>query len=73
MKQPNPNPKNALPIKDYPAKALAKKKANRTDAAGRSGFGATKKESNRMFERNSNVSEYMYDESTRKKMKRQGK
>jgi hypothetical protein len=146
MKQPNPNPQNALPIK-----ALAKKKAaKRTDAAGRSGMGessssyitgprgdnrarssaaaaynkaeaaakptsrrgetgqaaydktykgaqdyaskrkqemfkrgqdiknqkfspAKELESNRMVERSSNVSEYMYDESTRKKMKRQGK
>jgi hypothetical protein len=53
-----------------------KANANRTDAAGRSGFGAGKprpKESDRMVERSSNVSEYMYDESTRKKMKRQGK
>ena len=30
-------------------------------------------ESDRMVERSSNMSEYMYDESTRKKMKRQGK
>ena len=39
MKQPNPNPKNALPIK-----ALAKKKAkaNRTDKYGESGFGQSK-------------------------------
>jgi hypothetical protein len=43
MKQPNPNPKNALPIKKYPKK---------------------------MFKRSDTVSEYMDDESTRKKTPR---
>jgi hypothetical protein len=56
--------------KKTPPKSPAPK---RIDAAGRSGFGAGKprpKESDRMVERSSNVSEYMYDESTRKKMNR---
>lgn len=43
MKQPNPNPKNALPIKKYPKK---------------------------MFKRSDTVSEYMDDESTRRKKPR---
>jgi hypothetical protein len=54
-------------------KSTSKNPPKRTDAAGRSGFGAGKprpKESDRMVERSSNVSEYMYDESTRKKMNR---
>jgi len=43
MKQPNPNPNNALPIKKYPKK---------------------------MFKRSDTVSEYMDDESTRRKLPR---
>jgi hypothetical protein len=76
MITPRGNVRGYMGVYDDPAKARAAAKAVAQKANRMDGFGAGKprpKESDRMVERSSNVSEYMYDESTRKKMKRQGK